>query len=200
MPGLSPIDPRTTALLVMDYQVDVLTRFMTAAQSADAIARVPDLLATARDAGLIVIHVVVAFRPGHPEVSPHNPMFSALKANGMMVAGSEGAAIHPAAAPREGEPIVVKHRSSPFIGADLETLLRANGVDTLVLAGVHTSGVVLSTVRHAGDLDYRLVVVRDCCADPDAQVHAMLLDSVIAKQAAVVTTAELAGVLPRKSS
>jgi Isochorismatase family len=59
---------------------------------------------------------------------------------------------------------------------DLETLLRANGIDTLMLAGVHSSGVVLSTVRHAGDLDYRLVVVRDCCADPDAEVHAMLLD------------------------
>jgi Isochorismatase family len=75
----------------------------------------------------------------------------------MMAAGSEGAAIHPAAAAREGEPIVVKHRISPFVGTDLETLLRANGIDTLVLAGVHTSGVVLSTVRHAGDLDYRLV-------------------------------------------
>jgi Isochorismatase family len=101
----------------------------------------------ARDAGMMVLHVVVAFRPGHPEVSPRNPLFSALKANGMAVAGSEGAAIHPAAAAREGEPIVVKHRISPFVGTDLETLLRANGIDTLVLAGVHTSGVVLSTVR-----------------------------------------------------
>jgi nicotinamidase-related amidase len=200
MPELSPIDPRSAALLVMDYQVDTLTRFMTPTQSADAIACVPDLIAIARSAGMMVIHVVVAFRPGHPEVSPRNTVFSALKANGMMVAGSEGAAIHPAAAPREAEPIVVKHRISPFGGADLEMLLRANGIDTLVLAGVHTSGVVLSTVRHAGDLDYRLVVVRDCCADPDAQVHAMLLDSVIAKQAAVVTTAELAGALPGRPS
>jgi nicotinamidase-related amidase len=200
MPELSHIDPRSAALLVMDYQVDALTRFMTAAQSADAIACVPDLIATARDAGMMVIHVVVAFRPGHPEVSPRNPPFSALKANGMLAAGSEGAAIHPAAAAREGEPIVVKHRVSPFVGTDLETLLRANGIDTLVLAGVHTSGVVLSTVRHAGDLDYRLIVVRDCCADRDAELHAMLLDTVIARQAAVVTTAELAGALPGRSS
>src|SRR5277367_3424906 len=162
MPELSHIDPRSAALLVMDYQVDALTRFMTAAQSADAVACVPDLIATARDAGIMVIHVVVAFRPGHPEVSPRNRLFSALKANGMAVAGSEGAAIHAAAAAREGEPIVVKHSISPFVGTDLETLLRANGIDTLVLAGVHTSGVLLSTVRHAGDLDYRLVVVRDC--------------------------------------
>ena len=111
---------------------------------------------------------------------PVTPLFSGLKANGMAVAGSEGAAIHPAAAAREGEPIVVKHRISPFVGTDLETLLRASGIDTLVLAGVSTSGVVLPTVRHAGDLDYRLVVVRDCCADPDAEVHAMLLDIVMA--------------------
>jgi nicotinamidase-related amidase len=196
----SPIDPGHAALLVMDYQVDPLTKFMTTAQSADAIACVPGLIATARNAGMMVIHVVVAFRPGHPEVSPRNAVFSRLKANGMMVAGSEGAAIHPAAAAREGEPIVVKHRVSPFVGTDLETLLRANGVDTLVLAGVHTSGVVLSTVRQAFDLDYRLVVVRDCCADPDAEVHAMLLDVVIAKQAIVVTAAEFAGALPGRSS
>ncbi len=200
MPDLSHIDPRSAALLVMDYQVDTLTKFMTPAQSADAIARVPVLLAMARDAGIMVIHVIVAFRPGHPEVSPRNPVFSAVKANGMMVAGSEGAAIHPAAAAREGEPIVVKHRISPFIGTDLETLLRARGIDTLVLAGVHTSGVVLSTVRHAGDLDYRLVVVRDCCADPDAEVHAMLLDIVIARQAAVVSAAELADALSGRCS
>jgi len=184
----------------MDYQVDALTRFMTPEQSGDAIARIPDLIALARDAGMMVIHVVVAFRPGYPEISPRNPLFSALKANGMMVAGSEGAAVHSAAAAREGEPIVVKHRISPFFGTELETLLRANDIDTLVLAGVHTSGVVLSTVRHAGDLDYRLVVVRDCCADPDAEVHAMLLDTVIARQAAVVTTAELAGALPGRAS
>jgi nicotinamidase-related amidase len=149
MPELSHIDPRSAALLVMDYQVDTLTRFMTAAQSADAIARLPDLIAMARDAGMMVIHVVVAFRPGHPEVSPRNPLFSALKANGMMAAGSEGAAIHPAAAAREGEPIVVKHRISPFVGTDLETQLRANSIDTLVLAGVHTS-IIHQTVSRLG--------------------------------------------------
>jgi hypothetical protein len=73
MPELSHIDPRSTALLVMDYQVDTLTRFMTAEQSAGVIACVPNLIAMARDAGMMVIHVVVAFRPGHPEVSPRNP-------------------------------------------------------------------------------------------------------------------------------
>jgi nicotinamidase-related amidase len=84
----------------MDYQVDALTGFMTAAQSADAVSCLPDLIGTARDAGMMVIHVVVAFRPGHRELSPRNPVFSVVKANGMLVAGSEGAAIDPAAAAR----------------------------------------------------------------------------------------------------
>ena len=130
MPEHSHIDPRSAALLVMDYQVDTLTKFMTTAQSADAIACVPDLIAMARDAGVMVLHVVVAFRPGHPEVSPRNPLFSALKANGMMVAGSEGAAIHPAAAARGGEPIVVEAPHQPVRGwhRPAETLLRANGI------------------------------------------------------------------------
>ena len=92
---------------------------MTVAQSADAIACVPDLIATARDAGMMVIHVVVAFRPGHPEVSPRNPLFSWLKTNGMLVAGSEGAAIHPAAAAREPETLGSTARWTPS-GVGLE--------------------------------------------------------------------------------
>jgi hypothetical protein len=73
MPELSHIDPRSAALLVMDYQVDTLTKFMTAAQSADAIACVPELIALARDAGMMVLHVVVDFRPGHPRSAPATP-------------------------------------------------------------------------------------------------------------------------------
>ncbi|MFL9883660.1 isochorismatase family protein [Paraburkholderia agricolaris] len=63
---------------------------------------------------------------------------------------------------------------SLFVGTDLQTLLRANGIDTLMLAGVYTSAVVTSTVRHADDLDRRLIVVRDCCDDPDAKMRAMV--------------------------
>src|SRR5260370_20708878 len=102
MPELSRIDPRSAALVVMDYQVDALTKFMTAAQSADAIACVPELIATARDAGMMVIHVVVAFRPGHPELSPRNTVFSVVNANRMLLAGSERAPVPPATAAREG--------------------------------------------------------------------------------------------------
>ena len=71
----------------------------------------------------------------------------------------------------------------------LEMLLRANGIETLVLAGIATGGGVLSTVRHAADADYGLVVVSDCCGDRGPEVHRVLVDKVFPRQA-TVTTAE----------
>ena len=76
-------------------------------------------------------------------------------------------------------------------GTDLEMVLRARGIDTLVLLGIATSGVVLSTVRHAADADYQLVVVSDCCADADEEVHRVLTEKVLVRQATVATANEL---------
>jgi len=83
---------------------------------------------------------------------------------------------------------VTKRRVSAFAGSDLDVVLRSLEVDHLVLAGISTSGVVLSTVRQAADLDYRLTVLADGCADPDPEVHRVLLDKVFPRQATVVDT------------
>jgi nicotinamidase-related amidase len=90
--------------------------------------------------------------------------------------------------PGADEPVVLKRRVSAFSGSDLDVLLRAAGADSLVLAGIATSGVVLSTLRQAADLDYRLTVLSDACADGDAEVHRVLLDKVFPRQALVTTT------------
>jgi nicotinamidase-related amidase len=74
-------------------------------------------------------------------------------------------------------------------------ILRSNDIETLVMCGIATSGVVLSTLRHAADFDYRLVVVRDCCSDSDSTVHACLLDKVFPRQAEVVDSAGFVGML-----
>ncbi len=79
---------------------------------------------------------------------------------------------------------------SAFAGTDLEMILRANDIETLIVFGIATSGVVLSTVRHASDADYRLVVIKDCCADMDAEVHACLIDKVFPRQATVLSASE----------
>ena len=82
-----------------------------------------------------------------------------------------------------------KRRVSAFTGSDLEVLLRAQGIDSLVLAGIATSGVVLSTLRQAADLDYRLTVLADGCLDGDPGVHHVLLEKVFTRQAEVTSIA-----------
>ena len=86
--------------------------------------------------------------------------------------------------------VVTKLRVSAFAGSDLEVLLRGLEVRDLVLAGIATSGVVLSTLRQAADLDFGLTVLSDACADGDPEVHRVLLEKVFPRQADVVTTAE----------
>jgi nicotinamidase-related amidase len=184
------IDGRTSALLVMDFQTLIVDNF---AAGADALLdRTAKLIDAARTAGLRVIYVVVGFRPGYPEISDRNATFSGLKASGALAAGAENAKIHPAVAPLAEEIVVIKHRVSAFVGTDLDLVLRANGIETLILTGIVTSGVVLSTLRHAADADYRLLVVGDCCSDHNEEVHRMLLERVFPRQATITTAAGLA--------
>lgn len=177
--------------VVMDYQIDTLEKFMAPADSTEVLSVLPKLLAAARSAGMRVIYVVVSFRPGYPEVNPRNPIFSLIAESRLFQAGSPGTEIHPAVAPIEREPVVIKHRVGAFGGTDLQTILQSQAIETLVLAGVHTSGVVLSTLRQAFDLDYRIVIPRDCCADPDREAHDMLLSRVFPRQATVTSSALL---------
>ncbi len=76
---------------------------------------------------------------------------------------------------------------SAFAGSDLELVLRGAGADHLVLTGLATSGVVLSTLRQAADLDYRLTVLADACGDADEEVHRVLTEKVFPRQADVTT-------------
>ena len=174
----------SAALLVMDMQRSIVARL-----GDDAVVqRAGAAIAAARAAGVPVIYVRVAFRPGFPEVSTRNKTFGALRDSDML-GDDDAIAIHPALAPQPGEVVVDKRRVSAFAGSDLDVVLRAADVDELVLCGISTSGVVLSTLRAAADLDYRLTVLRDACADGDPEVHRVLLEKVFPRQADVVDVA-----------
>src|SRR5262249_26654011 len=160
-------DPKTTALLAMDFQTLIVDGYADGKEAL--LDRTARLLDAARTAGMRVIYVVVGFRPGFPEVSARNMSFSAINGSGRFAPGDTSVEIHPAVAPKAGEAVVTKHRVGAFFGTDLDMILRANGVETLLLTGIATSGVVLSTLRHAADADYRLFVVEDCCSDRDAE-------------------------------
>jgi nicotinamidase-related amidase len=185
----STVDPKTSALLVMDFQTVAVE--MVPAEKEGLLTRTAMLVQGARKAGMRVIYVVVSFRPGYPELSPRNQVFAAIRGSGRFVEGSAGMEVHAAVAPKPGEVVITKHRASAFFGTDLDLILRANGIETLLLAGIVTSGVVLSTVRHAADADYRLVVVEDCCADRDAEVHRMLVEKVFARWTTVMKAEEV---------
>jgi nicotinamidase-related amidase len=82
--------------------------------------------------------------------------------------------------------LLTKKRVSAFTGSDLEVLLRSAAIEELVLCGIATSGVVLSTLREAADRDYRLCVLSDGCLDADGEVHRVLMEKVFPRQAQVL--------------
>jgi nicotinamidase-related amidase len=169
----------------MDYQVDVVSRYTQ--RDSGLLDRAAETLNAARAAGIPVIYIAVQFRAGYPEINPRNGTFAALRESGRLLAGSPSAAIQPQVAPQSNEPVVIKRRVGAFSTTDLETILCAQGVTTLVLMGIATSGVVLSTIRWAADMDYNLVVVEDCCADGDEEVHRVLMQKVFPRQARVTS-------------
>jgi nicotinamidase-related amidase len=184
-------DMDNAALLVMDLQDGVVGRY--AEGSGPLLETVVRAAAAARAAGVPVIFVRVAFRPGAPEISPRNRTFSAIAGTGVLGAmGDDDPAtqIHAALAPQPDDLIVTKRRVSAFAGSDLDVVLSSLDVRSLVLTGIATSGVVLSTLRQAADLDFDLTVLRDGCADADPEVHRVLIDKVFPRQAAVVSADE----------
>ena len=189
MPNQFSFDPSRSAVLSMDLQTAIVSIYV---EDQELLSRAGNVLHRARDSGMRVIHVQVGFRPGLPEVSPRNLLLSVIKSSPKHQQLFQGpaAAIHPEVAPQQGDIVITKHRVDAFAGTDLEMVLRAKDIDTLVLFGIATSGVVLSTLLHAADADYRLAVIKDCCADRDLDVHDCLIDKVFPRQASVMTASE----------
>lgn len=171
-----PIHAAHTAVLSMDCQAGIVAIYTK--EDKDAfLLRASSVLNHARVSGMTIIHVQVGFRPGLPEISSRNALFSTMKSSEQhqrLFQGSLGT-IPDAIGPHENEIVITKHRISAFTGTDLAMILRANGIDALVLYGIATSGVVLSTLLEAADADYRLAVIGDCCADLDSQLHECLI-------------------------
>jgi nicotinamidase-related amidase len=185
------LDPSTTALVLMDFQtvtVDMLN-------AADVTERSNQVRAACRARDVLVVFVRVAYRPGYPEVSSRNRIGAQIASSGTLLEGGAGTEISPIFSedgPATNEVTLTKTRVGAFRGSGLDTLLRARNVQTIVLAGISTSGVVLSTVRDAADRDYSIVVLRDCCTDRDPTLHQVLMDQVFPRQAVVSTAEEIA--------
>ena len=176
--------PKDTALLVIDMQDAIDDPKWGPRNNPQAEANIERLLAAWRARGLPVVHI------RHDSVeaaSPYRP-------------GQPGNAFKPGVAPEAGETIVAKRVNSAFIGTDLEGVLADAGRTTLVVCGVLTNNSVESTVRHAGNLGFRVFVVADACWAVDKRgvsgelwpaeaVHAMALANMDGEFAKVVDSA-----------
>jgi nicotinamidase-related amidase len=184
------LDPLRSALLLMDYQSGIVAMFGD--QGGVLVERAAQARRAARSAGMAVMHVRVALTAEEgAAVPPQNRIFGAAAASGRLDANATSTQIVPALAPRDGEEVFRKRRVGAFSTTELGSRLQSRGIDTLLLAGLSTSGVVLSTLRDGADRDYRILVLSDCCADPDPEVHRLLLEKVFPRQAEIIVLEDL---------
>jgi nicotinamidase-related amidase len=174
------LHPDRCAVVVIDMQNDMIKpegKIARAGLDMSGMYRILPLCARfieeARAIGVPVVHVQTTTLPNGASDSP-----SWLRAKGSMVRsedfcieGSWGAEISEEVAPLAGEVVVTKHRSSAFRGTDLDVVLRAQGVETVVVIGEQTPGCVEATYRDAAYHDYYNVLVEDCVAAFDPEQH-----------------------------
>jgi len=178
------IVPAKTALLVMHYQTDILELFPSVAPTL--LANTRRLCDAARDKGVSVYFAKFHFSPGYPEVSPMNKNGQGVKQLGLFIEDQ----ISPELGRQSDEPIIIAHRASVFFGTDLQVRLSAQGIDTLIMVGIASTGVMLSSVAYASDADFRLFTVKDCCYDPDQVVHAHLFATAFESRTTVLSLAD----------
>jgi biuret amidohydrolase len=168
----------STALVLTDLQLAIISGSPLAPSESDALARVSaavdrcaEVLAEARRLGIAVAHVRVAFSSGHVEANPHSPMMRFIREKGLLSDGAPSTAFDPRVTPQPGEIVVTKHGVSAFAGTPLDQILRGRGVNTVVLGGLVTHYAVDSTARDAHDRGYRVIVLQDGCASATPDRH-----------------------------
>ncbi|MEW9552630.1 cysteine hydrolase family protein [Nonomuraea sp. NPDC050783] len=191
------LDPRATALLVLDCQRATLAALPEPAGAEALVARVAGAVAELRAHGAAVAHVRVGFTEADwAATPPGNRTFSAVARRRLLHHADPGTAFHPRLVPGPGDLTARKTRLGALSTTGLDRRLRERAITTLVVAGLTTSGAVLSTVTDAADRDYRLYVLSDGVADPDPGTHRALMAGVLPRLAHLVDTAALRSLLP----
>lgn len=170
------------ALLIMDMQEMLIPNIP---HQETLIKNNKLAIAHAHQLNIPVIYIIVGFRDSLAEIDMNNKSFQGVKQ--MNIPMEKWMTIAPQLAPQENETIVVKKRFSAFAGSDLELVLRAQNIRHLVLTGIVTSGVVLSTVTEASDKDFQITVLSDACQDRDETVHDFLMEKIFPRYADVKT-------------
>ena len=186
-----PTRQKNSILIVIDLINDIIHtegKIPSCAKYVEkynVIEHVNKYIAEARDSNIPIIHVKVAFSSNYLELPKNSPIFKNAEKFQALKLGSWGTEFHKDVDVKDNDFILVKHRISSFYGTDLETVLRANKIDTLYIAGVSTNMAVELTAREAHDRDYNIIVLSDACGSRTKELHDFSL-SIISGIAEVV--------------
>jgi ureidoacrylate peracid hydrolase len=193
-------DPRLAALLIVDVQNDFVSPQGSAGKRGEdvsaALAMMPNLLGLI-EAGRRVGLTIVYIRTTHSEwTDTPSWIYRSSQKSGLSTCreGTWGAEFYEGIAPRPNERVVIKHRYSAFINTDLNTVLKARGIQSVLVCGVATNVCVETTARDAYMFDYYVTMIDDCSAAYDAKLQLATLENMRRHFGLVASSAEIAEV------
>lgn len=185
-----------SALLVIDFINDIvnpdgkLKSCVAYCEQHDVFSKANQAIAWAKQNTVPVIFVKVGFSKNYIECPKSSQVFSAAEQHGALTLGEWGTEFDTRINADQADAVIIKHRVSCFYNTDLETILKANNIDTILLAGVATEMAIVSAAREGLDRDYQMVVLEDACGGRDHAGHDMAI-SMCNNVAKVIKVAEL---------
>lgn len=182
---MATLDPRTTALVLIDLEEGIVSRDATPYLAADVVARSTDLAARFRGVGapVVLVHVAVS-ADDQPSRAVDQPMFPESGT-------PEGFERFVPNLRQAGDIVVLKHHWGAFTGTDLDLQLRRRGITTVVIAGIATNFGVESTARSAWELSYDVVIVEDACTSLGEGLHRFAIDHILPRLGRVIRSDDL---------
>jgi ureidoacrylate peracid hydrolase len=174
------IDPKTTAVVLIEYQNDFTTEggvlhpaVAGVMDSNQMLEHTKEVVEAARAAGATVMHAPITFAAGYNEISSHP--YGILKGvvdGNAFVKGTWGAAIIDELTPAEGDILIEGKRGlDTFASTNLDFILRSKGISTIALGGFLTNCCVESTMRSGYENGYQVITLSDCVAATSAEEH-----------------------------
>jgi biuret amidohydrolase len=198
------IDPKTTAVIVVDMQNDFIAQGapLETPMGRDLMPTLAKLLTHARATGMTVIYTTHAHRSNGCDMGLFAEIYPPIRDRAGLVDDTQGIEIYPDVAPKLDEVVIKKHRYSAFFGTDLDIILRTKGITTVAVTGVTTENCCHATARDAMFNGYRVAFISDATGTydyPDAgfgpipaqEVHRVTLGVLAVSTAHVMTTDEM---------
>lgn len=199
------LDPKATALLAIDLQVDFLSpdgyfarKGYDPAPLRAILPTVNAVIAAARGAGCLIVHTRQGYRADLADMTPYERWRrtrAGLDGTGVLLRSSPGFAIAPEVDVQPADVVVDKTANGAFTHTDLDHVLRARGITHLLFTGCTTDVCVHTTLREAADRNYQCLLIEDACASGDAYAHAAAVHMVTVEDGVFGVVASAADVI-----